>query len=173
MMEEQLKENPDVLLKKITDLQNDKKVLQDENIDLRQKFIKLQKETMVLQEFVVPGNEKIRMLSSYLKEWKDRYLLLNEEKMNLEIENEFKSKKIETLLSKDREKMIINLTKDKEKYAASSSKWYFKYQETYSDTVTLEREIANQQSKIVKQQSEIVYLKNKLAEYDSVADGSV
>ena len=51
MMEEQLEENPDVLLKKINDLQK-------ENAGLHQKIVKLEKETKVLQEFVLPSDEK-------------------------------------------------------------------------------------------------------------------
>ena len=154
MMEEQLEEeNPEVLLTMITDLQK-------ENAGLHEKIIKLEKETKVLQEFVLPCDEKIRVLSSYLKEWKDRYLLLNEEKMNLEIENKFKAKKIQSLLDRDQEKMIINLKKDKEKLSASSQKWYSKYKEKYSENFGFEREIETLQSVIKKQQSEITYLQN-------------
>ena len=153
-MEEQLEEeNPEVLLTMITDLQK-------ENAGLHEKIIKLEKETKVLQEFVLPCDEKIRVLSSYLKEWKDRYLLLNEEKMNLEIENKFKAKKIQSLLDRDQEKMIINLKKDKEKLSASSQKWYSKYKEKYSENFGFEREIETLQSVIKKQQSEITYLQN-------------
>ena len=51
-MEEQLEEeNPEVLLTMITDLQK-------ENAGLHEKIIKLEKETKVLQEFVLPSDEK-------------------------------------------------------------------------------------------------------------------
>ena len=89
-----MKENPEVLLKKkITDLQKENYEVREENSFLQKTILQIQKQMMVLQEFVLPGNERIHMLSSYLKEWKTRYGLLCEVNTELEVDLGFAKKK--------------------------------------------------------------------------------
>ena len=167
MMEEQPKENPEVILKrKIIDLQKERKTLREENLFLHQTISNVKKQMMVLQEFVTPGNEKIDFLSKLLKEWKQRHGSLLKVKSELEVELKFKEKKIQELKNKDHTKIISDLKKVIKEKSTNSSMWYQQYQEYYAENIRLENVVE-------KQQSLIFELKYKLTTYESGAGGSV
>ena len=166
-MEEQPKENPEVILKrKIIDLQKERKTLREENLFLHQTISNVKKQMMVLQEFVTPGNEKIDFLSKLLKEWKQRHGSLLKVKSELEVELKFKEKKIQELKNKDHAKIISDLKKVIKEKSTNSSMWYQQYQEYYAENIRLENVVE-------KQQSLIFELKYKLTTYESGAGGSV
>ena len=157
-----MKENPEVLLKKkITDLQKENYEVREENSFLQKTILQIQKQMMVLQEFVLPGNERIHMLSSYLKEWKTRYGLLCEVNTELEVDLGFAKKKIQELENRAHEKIIADLKKDKEKLIKSSTGWHERYQKYYAENIKLERVIEKHELMIIK-------LKDQIDEYERI-----
>ena len=161
-MEEQLKENPEVLLKeKISDLQKENFEVREENSFLQKTILKIRNQMMVLQEFVLPGNERIHLLSHYLKEWKNRHTLQLQVNAELEVDLGFAKKKILELENRPLEKIIVDLKKDKEKLIESSTGWHGRYQKYYAENIKLERVIEKHELMIIK-------LKDQIDEYERI-----